>query len=388
MATKANETTPGLRPTGPYLDAAWGLKNHWYPGVFSEELAEGGVQGIQICGLPILLRRAKGKVYGLSDQCIHRGVRMSKRPTCLTDSTVTCWYHGFTYDLNDGKLVSIVAAPDDKLIGKARVRTFPIQEYKGIVFVFVGDEDYAPLPALTDDLPMAVPDDYEFRAPHILDDDVVLKGIHRTGNANWRLACENGFDVGHVLIHQDNALVLARNAALPLGYKPLSNEAYRVMDGDGPKGLINDFGSEHFELVLENKELGISSGSSRYFGVRTSVFLPGVLMVENFPELGATQFEWYVPIDDHTHTYWQVVAMNCPDEKARQKFDFRYENLHEPLALRDFNDHDLFAREQMEPFYADQNGWENEVLCSLDTPVVTWRRIVSKHNRGIQSPPG
>jgi hypothetical protein len=42
----------------PYKEAAWGFINHWYPALFSEELPEQHVEGIQICGVPILLRRA------------------------------------------------------------------------------------------------------------------------------------------------------------------------------------------------------------------------------------------------------------------------------------------------------------------------------------------
>ena len=39
----------------PYKEAAWGFINHWYPALFSEELPEQHVEGIQICGIPILL---------------------------------------------------------------------------------------------------------------------------------------------------------------------------------------------------------------------------------------------------------------------------------------------------------------------------------------------
>src|SRR4029453_10243258 len=61
----------------PYKDAAWGFVNHWYPALFSHELAEDAVQGIQICGIPIALRRVNGKIYALKDQCVHLGVRLS-----------------------------------------------------------------------------------------------------------------------------------------------------------------------------------------------------------------------------------------------------------------------------------------------------------------------
>lgn len=64
---------------GRYLDAAWGLRNHWYPAAFSYEVSEDDVKGVQICGEYILLRRANGKVYALKDECAHRGVSLRRR---------------------------------------------------------------------------------------------------------------------------------------------------------------------------------------------------------------------------------------------------------------------------------------------------------------------
>ena len=66
-----------------------------------------------------------GGDIGVRDQCIHRGARLSARPLCLTDDTVACWYHGSTYDLRDGKLRTIVAAPDDELVGKVGIHPSP-----------------------------------------------------------------------------------------------------------------------------------------------------------------------------------------------------------------------------------------------------------------------
>ncbi len=54
----------------PYKDASWGFINHWYPALFSEELAEDEVEGIQICGVQIVLRRVDGRVYALKDQYV------------------------------------------------------------------------------------------------------------------------------------------------------------------------------------------------------------------------------------------------------------------------------------------------------------------------------
>jgi len=389
MAAKANAGSADRRLYAPYLEAAWGLKNHWFPAAFSSELAEGAVKGIEIGGVPILLRRAKGKTYALHDQCVHRGVKLSLKPTCFTDETVSCWYHGFTFDLENGNLVSIVAAPDDSLIGKVRLRTFPVEEFKGVIFVFVGDEDYEPVPPLADDLPTRVASDYEFRAPHPLDENTVLLGIHRTVGSNWRLAVENGFDPGHVLIHRDNILILASGRSMALGYKPVTDEAIKAFEGDGPKGLMNMYGSGNYEPVVKNEKLNIACAARSEFkftGVRTSMFLPGVLMVENFPEKPVAQYEWYVPIDDKRHEYWQMLAAWCPDAEARENFAFRFKHYYEPVALRDFNDHDMAAREAMQRFY-ENGGWEEEALCSMDAVIVSWRKMVSRYNRGIQDPP-
>jgi len=264
-----------------------------------------------------------------------------------------------------------------------------VEEFKGVIFVFVGDEDYEPVPPLADDLPTRVASDYEFRAPHPLDENTVLLGIHRTVGSNWRLAVENGFDPGHVLIHRDNILILASGRSMALGYKPVTDEAIKAFEGDGPKGLMNMYGSGNYEPVVKNEKLNIACAARSEFkftGVRTSMFLPGVLMVENFPEKPVAQYEWYVPIDDKRHEYWQMLAAWCPDAEARENFAFRFKHYYEPVALRDFNDHDMAAREAMQRFY-ENGGWEEEALCSMDAVIVSWRKMVSRYNRGIQDPP-
>lgn len=383
--------SPASHRFQPYLDAAWGVKNYWYPALFADELGEGEVRGVTIAGVPILLRRAAGKVHALRDQCLHRGVTMSVRPRCFSDDTISCWYHGFTYDLETGVVTSIIGAPDDPLVGNARMQVFPTRELAGIVFVFVGDEEYTPLPDIADDLPVLLPADYEFRSPHPLDENVVILGIHRTGNSNWRLAVENGFDPGHQIMHRDAQVILAQNLAFPLGLNPTAPEAITVYgeDGKGPVGIMNEWHSGHYDLVMHNDALDLHPfGTGSVLGLRTSMYLPGVLMVENWPRRGLTQLEWYVPIDGKRHEYWEVILAVCNDEAELKKFKYEYEHLWLPIALHDFNDDDLFAREQMERFYSVDGGvgWDDEQLCGMDAVITGWRGLVSRHNRGIQTP--
>ena len=42
------------------------------------------------------------------------------------------------------------------------------------------------------------------------------------------------------------------------------------------------------------------------------------------------------------------------------------------------------AREVTEPFYQDDYGWVDEMLCEPDETILEWRRLASRQGRGIQ----
>jgi hypothetical protein len=41
----------------------------------------------------------------------------------------------------------------------------------------------------------------------------------------------------------------------------------------------------------------------------------------------------------------------------------------------------------MQDFYADGSGWEHEQLVDTDVSAITWRKLSSRHNRGIAEAP-
>ena len=85
--------------------------------------------------------RHEGKCYALEDRCPHRGVPLSVgRCEFPGTSTISCAYHGWTYDLNTGECVGAVTdGPDSPIVGKVGVRTYPVEERKGLVWVYIGD---------------------------------------------------------------------------------------------------------------------------------------------------------------------------------------------------------------------------------------------------------
>lgn len=363
-----------------YVEAKFGFRNHWYPALLSNEISEGEVVPVELLGEKIVLRRIDGRLFGLRDFCVHRGVQLSKKIECYTKQTITCWYHGFTYRFSDGVLDSILGVGESAAIGNRKIKTYPVEEAKGMVFVFVGDDDFE-TPPLANDVP-----------PGFLDDDLVVRGLHRIVDANWRIGAENGFDSTHIFIHKDAMLLEDNDLALPLGLVPTGRSSFKRVDAEGaPKGVYDLFGEGEVIPVFEGRIDGEVVLTGRPEGKTVipssiSMWLPGVLCVEPWPDPELTQFEWYVPVDGDRHIYFQLIGRRCKTANEEAAFHRAFERRWETVALRDFNDDDIWAREAMMPFYGDDTGWLREQLFECDGNIIEWRRLASKHNRGIQRP--
>ncbi|MGH7817626.1 MAG: Rieske 2Fe-2S domain-containing protein, partial [Candidatus Binatia bacterium] len=148
-------------PWPRYDDAALGFRNYWYPAMLSCKLGRRPV-ALQILGEKLLFIRDQGKCFALEDRCAHRGIPLSAgRCEFPGTNTITCRYHGWTYNVADGVCVAALTdGPDSPIVGKAKVKTYPLEERKGLIWVFIGDGEPPPV---ADDMP-----------PEILRDDAVL----------------------------------------------------------------------------------------------------------------------------------------------------------------------------------------------------------------------
>jgi carbazole 1,9a-dioxygenase terminal dioxygenase component len=358
----------------PYLEAKLGFRNHWYPVLFSHDLTGDEAKPVKVLGERILMRRVNGRVCALEDRCAHRRVSFSAKIECYTKETVTCWYHGFTYDFRDGKLVGVLTEPGCTLVGKMAIKTYPVREIQGLLFVFVGDEEP---PDLQDDVP-----------PGFLDGDLATHGIRREVKSNWRLGAENGFDTTHIYIHRNSKLLHATDALLPLGLVPTKKQDMDIVKGPGPKGVIDKLASNYvpvFESTIDTvKVMAKPKPNGIPVAYSVSIWLPCVLRVEGFPAPEITQFEWYVPIDEKTHMYWQVLGRRVSGVEAATAFRSEVESYWEEVALHGFNDDDVWAREALEDAYTEGNGWAKERLFKPDMCIVEWRKLASTYHRGIQ----
>jgi carbazole 1,9a-dioxygenase terminal dioxygenase component len=327
-----------------------------------------------VLGEKVLLRRVDGHICAIEDRCAHRRVPFSAKIECYTKDTITCWYHGFTYNFHDGKLVQVLTEPGCALVGKMAIRTYPVREAQGIVFVFIGKGEP---PGLQEDVP-----------PGFLDADLAVGGIHREVKSNWRLGAENGFDTTHIYIHRNSKFMRTTDALLPLGLVPTSRHSMDIVEGPGPKGVIDKLASNYvpvFESTIGSVTIAAQTKpQGKAVAYRVSMWLPCVLRVEGFPSLEITQFEWYVPIDEKNHRYWQVLGKKINAAEEAAAFHSEVESYWEDVALRGFNDDDVWAREALEDAYTEGEGWMKERLFKPDMCIVEWRKLASKHNRGIQ----
>lgn len=111
------------------------LKNAWYAAGWSDELAVGQLRQHFLIGEPVVLfRRADGSAGAMEDRCAHRNAALSKGR--LEDDGLRCLYHGLKFDTHSGRCVEI---PGQPRIGEVGVKTYPVIEREGWLFVWMGD---------------------------------------------------------------------------------------------------------------------------------------------------------------------------------------------------------------------------------------------------------
>ncbi len=375
----------------PYREAVLGFRNYWYPACFDRDLVADRPLVVKLLGESLVLRRVDGKVYALEDRCAHRRVPLSHRYQkgvdaeieCHTKDTVTCWYHGFTYSFLDGRLVQNLTWPACPEIGRIGIKTYAVQEAKGLVWVYVGDG--------------APPDLARDVMPGFLDEGQVVDGRAIVVLANWRWGAENGFDSTHIYMHRKSIMFDNTDTIVPLGLVPadLTGKSARFQTAQpGPIGVWEDM--ESYEPVWE-VDIGDPGRGGAHLEAKVpagrevlplapviSMWLPCMLGVENFPLPGYTVNELYVPIDERSHRYFQLVRKTCRSPGEEMAFRAEVATRWRHFMQDGFNGDDVVAREGLEDAYSRGNGWLEEHLTEQDLCITLWRDLASRHHRGIQ----
>jgi phenylpropionate dioxygenase-like ring-hydroxylating dioxygenase large terminal subunit len=114
------------------------IQNQWYPACASVQLKSEPF-ATQVGDTKIVLFRDQNqKACALLDRCCHRGFPLSKGK--MENGKIACGYHGWQFE-GSGQCAVIPSQTPDKPIPKSHcVKSFPISEKDGFVWVWIGEK--------------------------------------------------------------------------------------------------------------------------------------------------------------------------------------------------------------------------------------------------------
>jgi phenylpropionate dioxygenase-like ring-hydroxylating dioxygenase large terminal subunit len=359
--------------TWPQYEAAvHGLPGrYWYPVMWSVQLRDKPV-AIEIANRKVMLIRDGRQVRALDDRCPHRGVPLSLGSQQFP-GTISCAYHGWTFDLASGCLAAAITdGPDSPIAGKVTVPVIPVAERLGLVWLFIG-------PDRTDDA-IGEPPPVESAIPsELLDTDLVCGGNIEVRSGGWRFGAENGYDEGH-------AKYLHRNSLWRLFKVMPTWTKTAVVDEEG--GWITRIQTEvHWSADFPG--LGrwsgerwwkLGSGSKMLEGPKASgktdqhiaslpikgqqsIRVPGLLRIVHRKFI---HYEWYVPLDADRYRYVQLMV-EFKRGPAGLLFKLRY------LLLFRWLFHGQFSAQ--DEWMVDVMDAPPERLYRPDVSITAWRKI-------------
>lgn len=114
--------------------------NHWYVVAACSELTEPPL-GVVLWQQQIVLYRDRGgQVHALEDRCPHRQVRLSRGQ--VQGDRLECIYHGWQFD-HRGDCVEVPYLSGKQKLPSCRLRSYPVQELDGFIWLFPGDPERA-----------------------------------------------------------------------------------------------------------------------------------------------------------------------------------------------------------------------------------------------------
>ncbi|MFF3446429.1 Rieske 2Fe-2S domain-containing protein [Streptomyces sp. NPDC002667] len=174
--------------------------DHWYPVATSRKVRRNRTFAAVFAGERIVLYRGRsGAVHALEDRCAHRQVPLSMG--VVEGDVLRCCYHAWAYR-GDGRISQIPYLPKGCERPPRGVRSYPVREAYGLVFVFPGD------PALAEDAPFPFLPEYHSAAHRTMT-------FSRTVRCHYSFMHENLLDMNHQFLHRS---VLGRIRPELLGY--------------------------------------------------------------------------------------------------------------------------------------------------------------------------
>jgi phenylpropionate dioxygenase-like ring-hydroxylating dioxygenase large terminal subunit len=380
-ASLSEQPAQSRSPSSFDLVPPLGYRNYWYPAAEARRLRKNPIHVKLLGENVVLFRHAEtGIAVAMDDRCPHRNASLALGHSYFP-GTISCSYHGWTFDAN-GTLVAVLSeGPSCPLVGKFVQKTYPVREFRGVIWVWIGERDPVPL---EEDLP-----------PELVDNSTELFLQIQTWNANWRHVTENT-DGYHAPILHFNSMP----RTLYMDWVAWRRTTYMETD-DGLGLIFAEYDSADRQSYpglgtwpsppawkrIAKKLLGARVARGREIELRNhkigriteDVHLPGWRRVR--VRKSTVFVEWGVPIDEHTtrHFLWDVILPESdlsPLRRLRRAARvalFRY-FIYPSYWRWAYNKRYVGQDQQvLESLY---NGPER--LQANDSGIVAWRRLSAR----------
>jgi 5,5'-dehydrodivanillate O-demethylase oxygenase subunit len=261
--------------TGPGTLAGRYLRRFWHPIYHAADLPAGQAKPVRVMSEDFTLYRGEsGAVHLLDFRCAHRGTQLSTG--WVEGDCLRCFYHGWKYDAS-GQCVEM-PAEDPSFPPKVRIGSYPVREYLGLIFAYLGEGEAPEFP----------------RYPDFESFDGVVEIDSYLRRCNYFQNLENALDMSHVgFVHADN------------------------------EASFEGIGSGH-TLRADESPWGVAYTATRPSGeIRINQFgMPNMFHMNALPtdvEVGWQEsLFWWTPIDDTTHVQFSLHRLPITGELAER----------------------------------------------------------------------
>jgi 5,5'-dehydrodivanillate O-demethylase len=291
-----------LEAVGPGTPAGRYLRLFWHPVARLKDLPASRAKPVEILGeMFTVYRGTDGVPHLTAHRCPHRGTPLSLG--WVEGDTLRCRYHGWRFD-GTGQCVE-QPNEDRPFCDKVRVRTYPTQEYAGLVFAYFGEGEAPPFPRYPD-----------LDRPGVL----VADPVEVLPCSFWN-KIEN--DHGHrAWVHRATALRKNRPDILVIRHEKVEETPYGLRGSRSVSGVQGDAKSS---LGLVKGEQAVAESDLRMARYK-HWYMPCLKLwfqrtrakgFEHRRDLWDTKAVWTVPINDHTNASFDVSLTPLVGEEAR-----------------------------------------------------------------------
>jgi 5,5'-dehydrodivanillate O-demethylase oxygenase subunit len=269
-----------LYHTGPGTLAGAYLRMFWQPVYRGKDLAIGQAVPIRIMSEDFTLYRGStGTPHVVSPRCAHRGTQLSLG--WVEGDCIRCFYHGWKYEAS-GQCVE-QPGEEESFATKIRIRTYPTQEYLGLIFAYLGDGQAPALPRYSD-----------------LEEEGIIDPVPRQDwPCNYFNRLDNAGDPVHVpFVHRESRRRMGIPESVPSKFTAEESECGIKLSKISPKGVLE---VRHFVMPNINHLPGrVRTGGGAALPDREGWMNPSLQRVSEEDKGGVRvdRLLWRVPIDD------------------------------------------------------------------------------------------